>query len=359
MTQKNISSKEQSLPQIARDDVALQRRRLGEWSQSETTQAFFDVLAHFLLSCKSEHTRRNYGRDIREFVEFAKAMGVEVTVVSDVTEKLALLWERQLNEVHSRYSGSRRRVVQTSVARKLSALSSLLTFAVKRKLLEKNCMEDISRPKIKRESKTNALSADELKKILAQAELEWRLETEKGSRTYASARLRYFVLYTLFSVGMRVDELCELRIGDIESTPEFTRLHMTTKGGQTHSPIIHERTALLLKEYIAEFRRDRGPSDLLFVRAQKTRNEVKLTQGAVYEMITKLAARAFIDKKISPHSCRATLATLLHLRGIPIGQIQELLNHKQITTTAIYIKKANELQEAAATKIDILDPLAK
>ena len=333
----------------------LDARDLGRWSQSETTTLFADVLAHFLLSCRSPHTRRNYGRDIREFYEFAKSVGAHVEHIADVTEKLALLWEKQLTDQHSKYLGSRRRVVQTSIARKLSALSSLLTFAQKRKLLDRNCMENLSRPRIKRESKTNAFTADEVKQVLARAELELSNCDPKDQRGRASKKLRYVVLYTLFSVGMRVDELCELRIGDLEVTPTFTRLHMTSKGGETHSPIIHERTLRYLQEYISEFRAGKSNENLLFVRAQKVSSEVKLTQGAVYGMITELARAAGISKKVSPHSCRATLATLLHHRGIPIGQIQELLGHKQITTTAIYIKKANELSEAAATKIDILD----
>ena len=106
--------------------------------------------------------------------------------------------------------------------------------------------------------------------------------------------------------------------------------------------------------FIAEFRQGVRPDAFLFLRAQQVRAETKLTQTAVYEMITSIAKDVGIEKRVSPHSCRATLATLLHNGGVPIGHIQELLNHKQITTTAIYIKKADELSEAAATKIDIL-----
>lgn len=359
MSGKRVHSKSnQELASSKPDSNIIDPTLLGRWSQTETTSAFFDVLAHFMLSCRSPHTRRNYGRDIREFYEFTQKIGATITNISDVTEKLVLLWEKQLIDQHTQYNGSRRRVVQTSVARKLSALSSLLTFAQKRKLLDQNCMENLTRPRIKRESKTNALTADEVKTLLALAEQECAKPMDGGphhSRTYASARLRYVVMYTLFSVGMRVDELCELRIADLEVTPQCARLHMTTKGGETHNPIIHERTLRYLQQYIAEFRKDSSSGDLLFVRAQKVKQEVKLTQGAVYAMITELAARAGISKKVSPHSCRATLATMLHLRGIPIGQIQELLGHKQITTTAIYIKKANEVSEAAAAKIDILE----
>lgn len=348
MANKELKKHETNLPARTLD--------LGKWSQSETTTAIADVLAHFLLTLKSPHTRRNYHRDILEFIDFSFELGAPVRDVRDVTEKMVLLWEAALQQKHSRYQGSRRRVVQTSLARKLSSLSSMLSFAHKRKLIDANCMDTITRPRIKRESKTNAFTADEVKRILAfAAEATNTLTDGKDERTRRSVALRYAVLYTLFSVGMRVDELCELRIGDLEVTADFARLHMTAKGGQSHAPIIHGRTVEVLQNYINTFRPGARNDDLLFVRAQKVKNETKLTQQAVYEMITSLAKEAGIDKKVSPHSCRATLATLLHGRGVPIGQIQELLNHKQITTTAIYIKKANELSEAAATKIDILE----
>jgi integrase/recombinase XerD len=329
--------------------------RLQDWVRRETTSAFADVMTHFLLHCQSPHTRRNYARDLNSFLDFSGDLQCPVKDIADVNEKLALLWQEELKRRHTQYQGSRRRVVQTSVARTLSALSSLLDFAVKRKLVETNCLRLIPRPKIKRESKTNALTIDELKLLLDTAAEQ--VEATRGGKElhYRSARLQYTLIYTLLSVGMRVDELCELRIGDFEETSDFARLHMTAKGGETHSPIVHTNTARILRAFINEFRSQAGTGDFLFVRAHKVRAPGKMTQTSIYRMITQLAHKAGIAKHLSPHSCRATLATVLHNKGVPIGHIQELLNHKQITTTAIYIKKAQELEESAATKVDLLN----
>jgi integrase/recombinase XerD len=327
---------------------------LSDWVKRNTTSALSDLVSHFLLSCRSTHTRRAYALDIRGFLEFSERIGVTVRDALDITEKLALLWNEDLREKHSRYQGSRRRVVQTSVARHLSALSSLLDFAVKRGLIEKNCLKLITRPKIKRESKTNALTPEELKLILAAAlEEVATAESENNQKKYRKARLEYALLYTLLSVGMRVDELCELRLGDFEQTPQFSRLHMTSKGGETHSPIIHDNTAKIIREYVKEFRSDALEGDFLFSPKGRGPFSKKITQPTVYKIIQRLTKATGISKHLSPHSCRATLATILHNKGVPIGQIQELLNHKQITTTAIYIKKSQELKESAATKIDI------
>jgi integrase/recombinase XerD len=327
---------------------------ISEWARSSTTAAIHDLVSHFLLSCRSTHTRRAYTLDIGGFLEFANSIHAPIQTVHDITEKLVLLWQEHLREKHSIYQGSRKRVVQTSVARHLSSISSLLDFAVKRGILEKNCLKLITRPKIKRESKTNALTPPEIRQLLDAAfQSTNSISKVKNQHKYEAARLWHAVLYTLLSVGMRVDELCELRVGDFEETQQFSRLHMTAKGGETHSPIIHENTTKVIREYLNEFRPHAKENELLFARRTKNGLLKKLTQPAVYKTIQKYCALAGIEKHLSPHSCRATLATLLHNKGVPIGQIQELLNHKQITTTAIYIKKAQELEESAATKVDI------
>ncbi len=326
---------------------------LAGWATAETTSEIGSLVSHFLLNCRSNNTRRAYALDIGGFLEFAQKFGITIRSANDITEKMVLLWQEHLREKHSTYTGSRKRVVQTSVARHLSAISSLLDFAVKRGILEKNCLKLITRPKIKRESKTNALTPQELRLLLDTLEREALLKKSKSALKYESARLWHTILFTLLSVGMRVDELCELRVGDLEETQQFARLHMTAKGGETHSPIIHENTTEAIKSYLLEFRPGAEPHELLFMRRDRGGKFHKITQPSVYKTIQKYCAVAGINKHLSPHSCRATLATLLHNSGVPIGHIQELLNHKQITTTAIYIKKAQELEESAATKIDI------
>jgi integrase/recombinase XerD len=166
---------------------------------------------------------------------------------------------------------------------------------------------------------------------------------------------------------MRVEELCSLKIKDLEPLQDDNwRLHMIAKGLETHAPIIHRKTAHLLKDYIQQFRSFAQKDDFLFVssalkemdpavKPRDDRASTPLHRTSVFHMIKICAKEAGIEKNISPHSCRATLATLLHQNGVPIAQIQSLLNHKQMTTTSIYIKKSDELAQAAATKIDLLD----
>lgn len=308
----------------------------------------------FLLSLTSANTRAAYARDLSDFLGCLRGLGLDILDARDITEKMVLLWQKSLESRHTRYEGARRRIVNSSVARRLSGLSSFLRFCQERNVIPSNCAEFVTRPKLRARSATNAFTLDEVQRLLLWAKDQCETaRQEHKPKAYASARLRFAVLYTLFSVGMRVEELCDLRIGDLESDSRASRLRMTVKGGEDHAPIIHPRTAEILREFVAEFRTGAGPDDPLFVRAQKVRHPTRLHRSSVFDMVRAAAEAAGIDKRVSPHSCRATLATLLHASGVPIGQIQDLLNHKSITTTSLYLKKTDELQDAAALKIDL------
>jgi integrase/recombinase XerD len=330
------------------------RWNIGDWINEEVSGLLASLIPHFLMSFTSPHTQRNYGNDLKEFLEFLKKMEIEINNVNEIKERMILTWVQFLQQKHASYEGSKKRIAHTSVARKIASLSSFLNFAHKRKLIELNPGKLILRPKIKRESKTNAFTKTEVDTLLNY------LSQNCNLNKFNHRKKNYFllckaVISTLFTVGMRVDELCELRIEDLKIYPEGAKLQMTTKGGKSHSPWIHLSTQKILQEYISTFRANSSASEFLFVRSQKTNHLSKLSQSSVYQMVCRCALSAGIDKKVSPHSCRATLATLLHQNSVPIGEIQELLGHSQLTTTAIYLKKSQEQNEAAALKINLLD----
>ena len=320
---------------------------LAEWAKREPTNHISDIILHFLLSFSSLNTKKSYLFDLKEFLNFTFTENMNIEYINQIDEKTLIMWHDHLT--------NKGNLTQKSIRRKLNSLSSLLEFCKKRKLITINPMIFIQKPKYKEESKTNAFTLEEVKSILYHCEKEYELLTQENSNTKKckSALLNYSILVTLLSVGMRVNELCELKIKDIEFASDFTRLHMTAKGNKEHSPIIHHKTSQIIKKYIHELRPNAKEDDYLFIRVQNVKNNTKLTQPAIYKMVIESAKKAGIEKKVSTHSCRATLATLLHNQGTPIGQIQTLLNHKDITTTSIYIKKANEIEESAAMKLNL------
>lgn len=304
-----------------------------------------DIFNWFIHSFKSENTQQSYTRDLEEFFLFTfKTLKIKITSLKQITERLVILWKESLNHFSI-----------SSVARKLSSLSSFLTYARKRGLLEYNILELIKKPKIDKKGKTNILNQEEVLKLLEFSKKQYQISKCKKSRTYNVWRLRYTVMYTLFTVGLRAEELCELKINSLEKVGANWRLHMVTKGNIIHSPIIHPNTALVLMDYKNEFRANADGDDYFFIRSQMSKNLTKLSRSSVFDMVKISVKESRVFKDVSPHSFRATLATLLHNQGVPIVQIQGLLNHKLISTTSIYLKKSSELAESATQKIGFLE----
>lgn len=306
------------------------------------------LLDSFFSTFKSIHTQKSYERDLKDFFLFCQEdIDLVITNPNQITEKLVFVWQKKLSQ-HS----------NATAARKLASLSSFLEFLRKQKKISFNFMKDMNRPQVEKTGKTNILTRDELDQILDCALKNALFYQEKKEHLYALWTLRYTVLYTLFSVGMRVEELCSLKINSLEHLhDDHWRLHMIAKGFEPHAPIIHSKTARILKHYIQQFRSFADKNDFLFVASTSKleSGQNPLHRTSVFHMIKVCAKEAGLSKNISPHSCRATLATLLHQNGVPIAHIQNLLNHKQMTTTSIYIKKSDELAHAAATKIDLID----
>lgn len=299
----------------------------------------------FIQSFQSENTKLSYSKDLEEFFLFSyRVLKIKIINLKQITERLVILWKESLKL----YSIA-------SISRKISVLSSFLTYSKKRGLIDTNIVEFIKKPKSNKISKTNALNNEEIFTIIEFAKKQFQIIKSKENRSYRVWRLRYTVLYVLFTVGLRVEELCGLKIKDFENTDHFSRLHLKTKGNLVHSPIIHSNTAKVLLDYKNEFRFDATPDEYFFIRVQLCKNITKLNRSSIFDMVKITVKESRILKEISPHSFRATLATQLHLQGIPIVQIQNLLNHKLTATTSIYIKKSSEIQEAASQKIKFLD----
>lgn len=317
---------------------------LNDWLASHADNATADALEHFLLQFQSQNTRRSYRADVGSFFCCWKNLNVDLTENLDaISEKHVLLWLEQFAQSSTR-------------ARKLASLSSFFGFCEQRKLMEVNPCTLIARPRVEPTQETQALNEQETLRLLNHlysAAFDTSPTGTHARRQKRAAHLRFAVIHTLFSVGMRVDELCELRVADLFfEAPEY-RLRFVSKGGDEHTTAVSEMCAQVIKDYLSACRGEVRTDDFVFVRVQETKTQVKLSQTAVFKMIRESASDAGLNKVLSPHSARATVATVLHRQGVPLGFIQNLLNHKQITTTARYVKKANERDESAALKAPV------
>lgn len=144
------------------------------------------------------------------------------------------------------------------------------------------------------------------------------------------------ILELLFSTGLRVSELTNLKRTDINlKKDEFS---VRGKGGKIRPVFTSESAREAIKAYIA---RRVDPEPALFVSipnppAGGKTALTRLTPRSIERMIKKYAVRAGIAKKITPHTLRHSFATDLLINGADIRSVQSMLGHSSITTTQIY-----------------------
>jgi integrase/recombinase XerD len=153
------------------------------------------------------------------------------------------------------------------------------------------------------------------------------LATCEGQRNRA-------IIEVLYSCGLRVSELCSLRMSDLYLKEQFIRV--TGKGGKQRLVPISPRAIAELEAYFEDRNRisiKPGFEDYVFI---SERLKKPLSRITVFHHIKELVERVGINKTVSPHTFRHSFATHLLEGGADIRQVQELLGHENILTTEIY-----------------------
>ena len=212
-------------------------------------------------------------------------------------------------------------VTKRSQARITSSVKALYRFLDAEGQLAANPCDRLSTPKINPYLPT-VLSVDEVFAILDSVDLS----RPEGHRNRA-------MLEVLYSCGLRVSELVNLKISDIFPDEQFIRVF--GKGSKQRLVPIGEPALKAIHLY-REIR-DVGPvqkaaEDILFLN----RRGGKLSRVAVFNVVKEQAALAGIKKEISPHTFRHSFATHLVENGADLRVVQEMLGHESILTTEIY-----------------------
>jgi integrase/recombinase XerD len=210
----------------------------------------------------------------------------------------------------------------SSQARIISGLRSFYKYC----LLEQITIIDptvlLEAPKLKR-SLPDTLSFEEIEKIIAEIDLS----KPEGGRNKA-------MLETLYSCGLRVTELVNLKISCLYLDVGFIRV--IGKGDKERLVPIGSDAIKFIKIYKEDIRVHiaikKEQEDILFLN----RRGSKLSRVMVFLILKELAKKAGITKSISPHTFRHSFATHLVEGGADLRAVQEMLGHESITTTEIY-----------------------
>ena len=209
-----------------------------------------------------------------------------------------------------------------SQARVISGTKAFFKFLLIEDIITTSPADLIEAPKLARKL-PDVLDIEEINALIAAIDLS----KPEGTRNKA-------IIETLYSCGLRVSELVNLRLTNIFLTDGFIKVE--GKGDKERLVPIGKTCLKYINIYQNEVRNHLkikpGHEDFIFLN----RRGAQLTRVMIFTIIKGLAERAKINKKISPHTFRHSFATHLVERGADLRAVQDMLGHESITTTEIY-----------------------
>ena len=255
----------------------------------------------------SDNTIDSYMRDLAQFAHYILRMydvppkKVEPEMISNYMSRLYELGREK-----------------SSQARALSGIKSFFNYLLLEEIIDSSPAELIEAPKSARPL-PDTLSTEEIDRLIGSIDDS----TAKGLRDRA-------ILEVLYSCGLRVSELCDLKLGDLFFAEGYIRV--IGKGNKQRLVPVSSIARSRIQLYMDVRQKEKQKEEVLFLNNRGK----KLTRVMIFTNIKQAAQRAGIDKKISPHTFRHSFATHLLEGGANIRQVQELLGHENILTTEIY-----------------------
>ena len=258
----------------------------------------------------SENTVEAYMADLQKLLDFLSAGGIGFREVRE-------------DDLHAFMAGlSDIGIHPRSMARILSGIRSFYRFLCLEKEISQDPTELLESPKLGRHL-PDVLTLQEIDSMIAAIDLS----RPEGHRNRA-------MLEMLYSCGLRVSELCALRLSDLFLEEGFIRVW--GKGGKERLVPISRRAVDELHDWFRwrnEIRMKPGAEDVVFL---SVRRGAPLSRITVFYWVKEIAASAGIRKNISPHTFRHSFATHLLEGGANLRAIQAMLWHESISTTEIY-----------------------
>ncbi len=250
-----------------------------------------------------------YMRDLQKLIDYADTNNISLVKIElqHLEELLAEQYDKSISP--------------RSLSRVISGLRSFFKFMVINQYREDNPTELLESPKIGLKLPVT-LSIDEIDAILSVIDVS----TSEGTRNYA-------IFETLYSCGLRVSELTNLRFQDLYFSEGFIRVE--GKGGKQRLVPISDIAIQKINNWLIyrkQINIQKGSEDIVFISNRGN----SISRITVFYYAKLYAKMAGIEKEVSPHIFRHSFATHLLERGANIRVIQEMLGHEKITTTEIY-----------------------
>jgi integrase/recombinase XerC len=274
------------------------------------------VLADWLNTKRSPHTRRVYQKDIENFL-------------SDIDMELGKflsLDRHKAFELVSRYKGEliQNNLKSATINRRLAAIKSLVSFSY-------NCghcefmLESVKGEKLSAYRDTTGVDCETFKRVLSGVDRE----TLKGIRDYA-------LLLLLWSNALRRSEVSKSNINDFDPVAKTLRIFGKGRGNQSEIVSLGKATVTAIMAWL-EARGEVNPDKSLFVSVNLGYQDGRLSTQAIYNIVSTRCKDAGITKTMSPHRVRhSSITAALEATGGDVRRVQKLSRHSSLNTLLIY-----------------------
>lgn len=271
-----------------------------------------EYLDYCLIEKKlSNNTILSYREDLNYYLNYFSNKKIQDINKKDITKFIESLKDRNLNE--------------KSINHIIGTVKNMYNYYSLYHNIP-NKIENISLLKTNK-NLPRVLTIEEVNKIL-----DIKLNTNYDYRNKAMLELMY-------SSGLRVSELLNLCINDIDFENDLVKVY--GKGSKERIVPIGDYAIKALQVYIFEYRNSliKFPTDILFLN----NHGKKMSRSGFFKIINKIAEEQDINKEISPHILRHSFATHLLESGADLRSIQELLGHENMSTTSVYTHVRSDL----------------
>jgi len=293
-----------------------------------------EVIDNYKVNVKTTEQMENDLLDnIRLYISAKKLEGLSESTLSDYYREL-IMFEyfvqkptvRISTSDIRRYLASNDDVMASTNGKKLSVIKSFFSWMVDEEVILRNPSARIKQMK----------QPKRLPKALTAIELEQLREACLTLRERA-------LIETMYSTGCRLSEVSGMKRGDVDWSNGS--MSVIGKGNKERIVYMNPKAIYHLKRYLAECHEGENNSEYLF--STERRPYRKMQNKTIQDLVDKIAARTNIEKNVTPHVFRHTMATLAMENGIELGDLQQLLGHSNPGTTLRYAEVSEERKHIA------------
>lgn len=255
----------------------------------------------------SENTIAAYKSDICKLLNFVDGKNLALVDTSEITSFIHSMSDVGLSP--------------RSCARIISGLKTFYKHLVVEEVIRSSPLQLVQTPKLARKL-PDVLSHEEITSMMEQIDFS-KISGERSK----------LIVMLLYGSGLRVSELSNLSVNDLFLEDGFIKV--LGKGDKERLVPIGGKTIRQVMFYLQHYRRD--------IENERSKNKLilnlrgaPLSRISIFKVIKELAAKAKIEKTISPHTLRHSFATVLVEAGADLRAVQQMLGHVSITTTEIY-----------------------